>query len=66
MTIKKLIIINTIQLSLLYFFCVIVFLLHHKTWNTKKMSIFCHFLTSWLTQAWMFFLSCSTTCTKFR
>ena len=44
---------------------VTIVFLRHKTWNNKKMSIFCHFLISWLTQAWMFFLSCSTTCTKF-
>ena len=43
----------------------IVFLLCHKTWNSKKMSIFCHFLICWLPQAWIIFLSCSTTYTKF-
>jgi len=31
----------------------------------QKDVYFCHFLISWLTQAWMIFLSCSTTCTKF-
>ena len=42
----------------------IVFLLWHKTWNSKKMSIFCHLLfLGWC--KFDYFSVFSTTCTKF-